>query len=79
MCVPSNRAKGELRTKATQIAKDELIYDTDESVKFQERVLQGRCRQQNLLTTRERVPDRDSSLIRRLVNIPEPMCFANND
>src|SRR5262249_26046993 len=69
---------GEAATVALQIAESEVVDDADESVEFQERVLERRRREQDLWKGSDGLFDRDRDLARVLVDVAEAVRLVDD-
>ena len=70
---------GELVAEAFEVAESVLVNEADEAEQFEQRILQRRGGEQELVLARQHCLQRVRDDVGRLVNIPEPVRFINHD
>ena len=70
---------GELFAKALEIAECVLVNDADETEQFQQRILERRRRQQQLVPLFQRRLESIGNDVGRFVDVAQPMRFVNDD
>jgi len=69
---------GELLAEALEVTKGALVDKTDQSVQFQKRILQRSGGEEQFWCVLERLLQCVGNDVRRLIHIPQPVCFIND-